>query len=480
MKFVHLVLFLLSVISPIMTPNPGAASEPGVRTVFAGKIIRALSVDPTNASRILVGLKGQAPGSAKVFESLDQGRSWRGLNEGRSLSAQASDVQAVASIGREVVFAGTWKHGLFISRNGGMRFERQARFSSSDIRYFLVRTEGTSKVIYAATARDGVFRSRDEGRTWEPLGPGRDFIWSLSASRDSSSLYAVSLEKSIHRLARKTGSWDKIFDLDDAYGLAVGYAGSRLAIAAQTGAYLSGDAGATWRRVALPGREKLSSALYLDNGHPIFGSWSDGLIRVDPGTGSLHRYLPKNAGASTGVRRQLPLSGNLGGRAEDRGNRLRHAMMGRWTPILLPIVLVMILFFPSMEREALGRPAKTIPLLTATLDGALATVKNLLGAGVDPDLHDDYRNTALIYAARDGKTEIARALLSAGASPGWVDGERVTPLILAAFKGHIEIVKLLLAHKVDRGHRDQWGRTASDYALRRGDADSVAIRLRTP
>ena len=155
-------------------------------------------------------------------------------------------------------------------------------------------------------------------------------------------------------------------------------------------------------------------------------------------------------------------------------------MMGRWTPILLPIVLVMILFFPSMEREALGRPAKTIPLLTATLDGALATVKNLLGAGVDPDLHDDYRNTALIYAARDGKTEIARALLSAGASPGWVDGERVTPLILAAFKGHIEIVKLLLAHKVDRGHRDQWGRTASDYALRRGDADSVAIRLRTP
>ena len=400
MKFVHLVLFLLSGISPIMTPNPGAASEPGVRTVFAGKIIRALSVDPTNASRILVGLKGQAPGSAKVFESLDQGRSWRGLNEGRSLSAQASDVQAVASIGREVVFAGTWKHGLFISRNGGVRFERQARFPSSDIRDFLVRTEGTAKVIYAATARDGVFRSRDEGRTWEPLGPGRDFIWSLSTPRDGSSLYAVSLEKSIHRLARKTGSWDKIFDLDDAYGLAVGFAGSRLAIAGQTGAYLSGDAGATWRRVALRGDEKLSSVLYLDNGHPIFGSWP-------------------------------------------------------------------------------GRQ-KTIPLLAATLNGDLATVKNLLGAGVDPDLHDDYRNTALIYAARDGKTEIARALLSAGASPGWVDGERVTPLILAAFKGHIEIVKLLLAQEVDRGHRDQWGRTALDYALRRGDADPVAIRLRTP
>ena len=71
-------------------------------------------------------------------------------------------------------------------------------------------------------------------------------------------------------------------------------------------------------------------------------------------------------------------------------------------------------------------------------------------------------------------------MLKAGADPGWIDGERVTPLILAAFKGHLDIVKLLLTRKVDRGHRDQWGRTALDYALRRGDADPIAVLLRLP
>jgi len=67
--------------------------------------------------------------------------------------------------------------------------------------------------------------------------------------------------------------------------------------------------------------------------------------------------------------------------------------------------------------------------------------------------------------------------LEAGADAGWIDGERVTPLILASFKGHLGIVYLLLARQVDRTHRDQWGRTALDYALRRGDSDPIAILL---
>lgn len=120
-----------------------------------------------------------------------------------------------------------------------------------------------------------------------------------------------------------------------------------------------------------------------------------------------------------------------------------------------------------------------IPLIMATLRGDLHEVTALLKAGARPNRHDRSRNTALIYAARDGRTKIARALLSAGADPGWVDGEKVTPLILAAFKGHQSIVALLLMRKVNRDHRDQWGRRALDYALRRGADDPIAQMLRT-
>jgi len=230
MKIIYPIFVAASVFVSILFSQAAASPEPEVRTVFAGRIIRALSVDPVDTTKILVGMKGQAPGSAKLFESRDRGRTWRGLNEGRSLSPQASDVQAVAAIGGKVVFAGTWKHGLFISRDGGKRFERHPRFPSTDIRSFLATTESAGSVNYAAIARDGVFRSRDKGMNWDSIGPGNDFFWSLSASRESGSLYAVSLEKSIYRLARNSASWEKIFDQEDSYGLAVGPAGQRLAI----------------------------------------------------------------------------------------------------------------------------------------------------------------------------------------------------------------------------------------------------------
>ncbi len=121
------------------------------------------------------------------------------------------------------------------------------------------------------------------------------------------------------------------------------------------------------------------------------------------------------------------------------------------------------------EASAAERPA----LIEATLGNDIAAVRKLLEAGVDPDAIDANRNTALIFAARDGRTEIARLLIEAGADPGWIDGEQVTPLILSSFRKHIAIVKMLLAKNVDRSQRDRWGRTALDYAGRRGQDDAI-------
>ncbi|MEM6433307.1 MAG: ankyrin repeat domain-containing protein [Cyanobacteria bacterium P01_D01_bin.115] len=118
------------------------------------------------------------------------------------------------------------------------------------------------------------------------------------------------------------------------------------------------------------------------------------------------------------------------------------------------------------------------PLIAATLAGDLDQVQALLDSGTDPNLVY-HTNTALTYATRDGFTEIAAALIAAGAEVNWVDGEGVTPLILAAFKGHVGLVELLLDNDADPTVVDQWGRTALDYARRRGEDDEIAQLLQS-
>ena len=117
-------------------------------------------------------------------------------------------------------------------------------------------------------------------------------------------------------------------------------------------------------------------------------------------------------------------------------------------------------------------------LIAAAKAGDAAGVERLLAAGADPDCPDQLRNTALIFAARDGRLEVARLLIAAGASVNWVDDEHVSPLILAAFKNHPAVARLLLSAGADTEIRDQWGRRAMDYALRRGAADEIARQLR--
>ncbi|MEM9163751.1 MAG: ankyrin repeat domain-containing protein [Cyanobacteria bacterium P01_F01_bin.4] len=127
---------------------------------------------------------------------------------------------------------------------------------------------------------------------------------------------------------------------------------------------------------------------------------------------------------------------------------------------------------PAISTPAPARP----PLIEATLAGDVEAVRSQLQTGTDPNVVYN-TNTALTYAARDGFTDIARLLIDAGADVNWIDGEGVTPLILAAFKNHPELTGLLLDHGADTAVRDQWDRTALDYALRRGEDDPIVHLL---
>jgi len=252
-----------------LTDVRAADLEGDIRHVLKGRIIRSLAIDPGDSSHALVGQKGAKPGSAFVFQTLDGGESWRTLNGNQPLSANATDVQAVAPISKEILLAGTWKHGLYRSSDGGQRFVRLPDFPSTDIRDLQI----ADGVVYAATGGDGVFSSSDLGETWQALGPGKDFLWSLTVA--DGRLLASSPEAGVFE---KTGaSWTKIFLDDKAYAAALHSSGTDMqAVAGETGLYVrSGD---DWQKV-LSG-DKFADVLFIDETRMLAASWSRGISVV--------------------------------------------------------------------------------------------------------------------------------------------------------------------------------------------------------
>lgn len=249
------------------------------RHVLKDRVIRSLAIEPGDANHLLVGQKGGKPGSALVFQCLDGGKSWLTLNGNRPLSPDATDVQAVAAVSKKRLLAGTWKHGLYLSRDGGRNFERLADFPSSDIRDLQIADD----VIYAATGVDGVFTSDDLGESWRSLGASKSFLWSVTAS--SSGVFASSPEAGV--FTYQDQSWASIFNTDKAYALAADAAGgANKAIAGETGLYATENG--TWRTL-IP-NHKFADVLFIDDQSLLAASWSEGISVVTIG-GTLEKRL---------------------------------------------------------------------------------------------------------------------------------------------------------------------------------------------
>ncbi|MCP5082075.1 MAG: hypothetical protein GY948_10305 [Alphaproteobacteria bacterium] len=257
-----------------------AQTVPESLHVLKGRIIRALAFEPGDPNHILVGQKARKPGSGLVFKSLDGGKTWRTQNANAALNPAATDVQAVAAVSKSLLLAGTWKQGLFVSKNGGRKFGPVRAVANNDIRDFAV----TGTTLYAASSQKGVFQSDDKGKTWTAIGPARAALWSITAA--GGRLYASSLLSGVFE--RKGEAWKKISDQDKVYATAVNErAGNSLALAAETGIYIRKKG--RWQK-AIAG-ETFADILFSPTGLLIAGSWENGLVVLSPDGRLVRRLL---------------------------------------------------------------------------------------------------------------------------------------------------------------------------------------------
>jgi len=107
---------------------------------------------------------------------------------GAPFDQQAASIQALTASGKDLVYAGSFGHGIFRSEDRGATWTKSGQGVTDP--FILCMTTTQDGTVYAGTFRGGVFRSRDQGKTWQAINGGlkRHEIKALLAAGDT--LYA--------------------------------------------------------------------------------------------------------------------------------------------------------------------------------------------------------------------------------------------------------------------------------------------------
>lgn len=258
--------------------------------------IRAFEKSSSSNTTLFVGLKGESFGSAYLYKSEDSGNTWIKMNDGKSLDPYAADIQAIAeskALGH-LLFAGTWKNGLFKSQDGGKTWEKDHHFPSHDIRSIRTGNQNTS-LIYAATSNFGVIKSTDNGRTWQRNAPASldstfQFAWHIELDpKDDNTIYAQTFGQGVWKSIDQGTSWQQSLDTKGkvCWDLAISQSGELWLASSMRGdsissVYNSLDGGKSWTEMTdVPqiGINQIALSKEGDSQTMYIGSWRDGVYQ---------------------------------------------------------------------------------------------------------------------------------------------------------------------------------------------------------
>jgi photosystem II stability/assembly factor-like uncharacterized protein len=289
---------------------------------------------------------------------------------------QAASIQALTSVGKDLVYAGSFGLGLFLSEDRGATWTKSDQGVTDP--FILTLTTGKDGAIYAGTFRGGVFRSRDRGKSWQAINSGlkrleikallavgdgvyagtSDGVYRLAADRWSvvttglddilvhalalssdGTLFAGTSGKGIVRFKAQSTGWVRQQNgLKDHEGMTENFIrvltidpeGGIYAGTFDGGVFCSADGGVTWRPIsrALPndsirGILFNSRGLFVATGHGIFKTTDKG-----------RQWVPLNKGLTSMAIQVLIESGAGAFYAGTSDGAFRSDDDGRtWNPI---------------------------------------------------------------------------------------------------------------------------------------------------
>ena len=115
-----------------------------------------------------------------------------------SFGQQATSIQALTSVGSDLIYAGSFGLGLFRSEDRGVNWTKSGQGVTDP--FILTLTTGKDGAIYAGTFRGGVFRSRDRGKSWQAINSGLKHLEIKALLAVSDVVYAGTSD-GVYRLA---------------------------------------------------------------------------------------------------------------------------------------------------------------------------------------------------------------------------------------------------------------------------------------
>ena len=265
-----------------------------------GGDVRALAADPSHPSRLYLGTA-----DGVLYRSEDGGASWQRLNPGFPLRGYSLDQIAVAR--RDVVFVGYWQvqgtgGGVARSTDGGRTFTILKDLDHESVRALALAPSNPS--VIAVGTLNGVFLSRDSGRSWkritQPEQTGLRNIESLAFDpTNPRTLYAGTWH-----LAWKTedggASWQPVHrgmkDDSDVMSLVAAPDGARTVYAgACTGVYRSIEGATQWIHLeGIPHSSQRTRCMAVaDDGKLVAAGTTEGLFLSENQGGTWRRVTSK-------------------------------------------------------------------------------------------------------------------------------------------------------------------------------------------